>query len=131
MTFYVGGEENFGLQVGINAMKASDLGVSNLANSMLDKSNAESAIKTIDNALAKALNEQTKLGSWESRLGYTSDNLVTMNENLEAANSVMRDSDVAKEMTTYMRYAVLSQASQYMLAQAGQNAYQVLNLLNV
>ena len=52
-----------------------------------------------------------------------------MNENLEAADSVMRDSDIAKEMTQYMKYAVLSQASQYMLAQAGQNAFQVLNLL--
>lgn len=129
LTFYVGGESGFATNVGINAMKASDLGVSSLANSMLEKGTAESAIKTIDDALAKALNEQTKLGSWESRLGYTSDNLTTMNENLEAADSVMRDSDIAKEMTSYMKYAVLSQASQYMLAQAGQNAFQVLNLL--
>lgn len=129
LTFYVGGESGFATNVGINAMKASDLGVSSLANSMLEKGTAEKAIKTIDDALAKALNEQTKLGSWESRLGYTSDNLTTMNENLEAADSVMRDSDIAKDMTSYMKYAVLSQASQYMLAQAGQNAFQVLNLL--
>ena len=129
LTFYVGGESGFATNVGINSMYASDLGVSSLANSMLEKGTAEKAISTIDSALQKALNEQTKLGAWESRLGYTSDNLVTMNENLEAADSVMRDADIAKEMTSYMRSAVLSQASQYMLAQAGQNAFSVLNLL--
>ena len=129
LTFYVGGEANFGLTFGINAMDSTTLGISDLANSMKTKDKAVAAIKTIDDALATALNEQTKLGAWESRLGYTSDNLITMNENLEAADSAMRDADIAKEMTTYMKYAVLGQASQYMLAQAGQNAYQVLNLL--
>ena len=94
-----------------------------------DSSKTDSLIQSIDDALDIALNEQTKLGAMESRLGYTSDNLITMNENLEAADSAMRDSDIAKEMTTYLKYSVLAQASQYMLAQAGQNAFSVLNLL--
>ena len=132
LTFYVGGEANFGIDVTINAMNSTGLGLGDsetFAKGFLTKSGAESAIATIDSALNTALNEQTRLGAFEARLGYTSDNLTTMNENLEAADSAMRDSDIAKEMTTYMKYAVLSQASQYMLAQAGQNAFQVLNLL--
>lgn len=132
LTFFVGGEPNFGINVSINKMTSNELlGMSadGFATKFLSKEGAQSAITTIDNALNKALNEQTKLGALEARLGYTSDNLTTMNENLEASDSVMRDSDIAKEMTNYMKYSVLSQAAQYMLAQAGQNAFSVLNLL--
>ena len=65
----------------------------------------------------------------EARLGYTSDNLTSMNTNLTSADSAIRDADMAKEMVDYMRYSVLSQTSQYMLSQASQNAFSVLNLL--
>ncbi|MBR6711985.1 MAG: flagellin [Selenomonadaceae bacterium] len=135
LTFYVGGEANFGINVKFANMTSSgsvlNLGsdVETFANLFLDKSDAQTALGKINNALDNALKEQAKLGAIENRLGYTADNITTMNENLEAADSVMRDSDIAKEMTSYMKYAVLSQASQYMLAQAGQNAFQVLNLL--
>lgn len=132
LTFFVGGEPNFGVDVTINKMTTKALlgtTAENFASKFLTKEGAQAAISTIDTALNKALNEQTKLGAMEARLGYTSDNLTTMNENLEASDSVMRDSDVAKEMTNYMKYSVLSQAAQYMLAQAGQNAFSVLNLL--
>ena len=133
LTFHVGGEADFYMDIGIRSMTSSSLlgsGASSFANMFTTKESARSAISTIDNALQSALNEQTRLGSMESRLGYTSDNIITMNENLEAADSAYRDADIAKEMTNYMKYAVLSQSAQYMLAQAGQNGYQVLNLLN-
>ncbi|MBR3499387.1 MAG: flagellin, partial [Selenomonadaceae bacterium] len=81
------------------------------------------------NAISKTLVEQTRLGAMEARLGYTSDNLVTMNENLESGVAAYTGSDMAKEMTEYMKYSVVSQAAQYMLANAGQNAYNVLQLL--
>ena len=132
LTFFVGGEPNFGIDVSINKMTTEALlgtTAETFASKFLTKDGAQSAMTIIDNALNKALNEQTKLGAMEARLGYTSDNLTTMNENLEASDSVMRDSDVAKSMTDYMKYSVLSQAAQYMLAQAGQNAFSVLSLL--
>lgn len=132
LTFFVGGEPNFGIDVTISKMTAESLlgsNAENFASKFLTKEGAQSALTTIDTALNKALNEQTKLGAMEARLGYTSDNLATMNENLEASDSVMRDADLAKEMTNYMKYSVLSQAAQYMLAQSGQNAFSVLNLL--
>lgn len=134
LTFYIGGEANFGMDISINKMTTGTLlgtDAATFAGYFTSKESLTSnnVLDTIDKALATAMTEQTKLGAYESRLGYASDNLVTMNENLEAADSAMRDSDIAKEMTSYMKYAVLSQASQYMLAQAGQNAFQVLNLL--
>ena len=127
LKFHIGGEKDFSIDMKFAKLDDEGLGIKGL--SVASQGAANSAIEAIDNALNLALKEQTRVGAYENRLGYASDNLTTMNENLEAADSVMRDSDIAKEMTNYMKYAVLSQASQYMLAQAGQNAFQVLNLL--
>ena len=99
------------------------------AKKFLDAGDAKDAIDTIDKALSAPLKEQTRIGAYETRLGYASDNLTTMNENMEASDSNYRDSDIAKDMVQYMKYSVLSQASQYMLSQASQNAFSVLNLL--
>lgn len=143
LSFHVGGEQDFFIDVTIDKMTVDNLFAQKDADGNITKiyddatfselfktkDGAKEAIGIIDTALNKALAEQTKLGAIESRLGYTSDNLTTMNENLEAANSAFTDSDIAKEMTNYMKYSVLSQASQYMLAQASQNAFSVLNLL--
>lgn len=83
----------------------------------------------LETALQTALNAATDIGAYEQRLGYQADNLTTQIENLEASDSAVRDSDMAKEISNYMKWNVLSQASQYMLAQSNQNAFQVLNLL--
>ena len=86
-------------------------------------------LDTLDEALTTALNAATDVGAYEQRLGFTADNLSTQIENLEASDSTIRDADMAKEIANYMKYNVLSQASQYMLAQSNQNAFSVLNLL--
>lgn len=91
--------------------------------------NGSGLIATLDTALQTALNEATKVGAYEERLGFTADSLSTQIENLEASDSAVRDADMAKEIANYMKYNVLSQASQYMLAQSNQNAFSVLNLL--
>ena len=132
LQFFVGGEQNFGVNFAIGKATSQNLlGMSteNFANMFTTKDGANSAIGIIDNAISKTLTEQTRLGAMEARLGYTSDNLVTMNENLESGVAAYTGSDMAKEMTEYMKYSVVSQAAQYMLANAGQNAYNVLQLL--
>jgi len=63
------------------------------------------------------------------RLDYTDANLTTMSENTQAAESTIRDADMAKEMTAYTKNNVLLQASQSMLAQANQSSSAVLSLL--
>ena len=90
---------------------------------------ANAAINVFQNALIKATDQAVAIGAAQNRLGYTSSNLVTASENVQDAESVIRDSDMAKEMTAYTKNNVLTQASQAMLAQANQNSSAVLSLL--
>ena len=83
----------------------------------------------LDNALQKVLNQQTTVGAELSRLEYTSANIVMNSENTQAAESVIRDADMAKEQTAYARDSILTQAAQAMLAQSNQNSSSVLSLL--
>ena len=90
---------------------------------------ANAAINVLDSAIQKALDQQTTIGSIQSRLEYTASNLTTASENVQSAESVIRDADMAKEMTEYTKNNVLMQAAQSMLAQANQNSSNVLSLL--
>lgn len=94
-----------------------------------DKSSANSAITTINNALETVSTQRSKLGAYQNRLEHTIANLGTSSENLSSAESRIRDVDMAKEMSTYSKNNILSQAAQAMLAQANQQPQQVLSLL--
>lgn len=128
LTFQVGDLTGMSTNLVIGDMHASALGISGIDVSG-SREVAEATINVIDTALNKALKEQTNVGAMEQRLGFTADNLDTMNENLQASASAVRDADMSAEISNFMKMSVLSQASQYMLAQANQNAFQVLNLL--
>ena len=91
--------------------------------------NANVAIRVLDSAIEYALNESTRLGSYLQRLDYTDANVTTMSENIQGAESTIRDADMAKEMTDYTKSNVLVQSAQAMLAQANQNLSQALSLL--
>ena len=69
------------------------------------------------------------IGSYLQRFDYTGLNVTTMTENIMSAESVIRDADMAKEMTDYTKNNVLMQSAQSMLAQANQSLSQVLSLL--
>lgn len=128
LNFQVGGLPDLKIQVHISAMSSSGLSIG----TGLDVSSASAArvsLGKIDSAINAVLNQRTELGSIEARLGFTLDNLATENENLTASESAIRDLDMAKGMTDFMKWNVQTQAAQFMLAQAGQNAYSVLNLL--
>lgn len=83
----------------------------------------------ITNALTTALDYQGEVAKSQSRLGYQADNLTSEATNTQAAESVIRDTDMTAEMVTFSKYNVLSQLSQLMLAQAGQQASSVYSLL--
>ena len=128
----VGARANQSIKVGLTDMRAEALGLQGADGTKLnisrqDKANA--AINVLDNAIAKALDQQTTIGAVESRLEYTSSNLTTASENVQASESTIRDADMAKEMTNYTRNNVLLQAAQSMLAQANQSSSNVLSLL--
>ena len=115
------------VNVYINSMQTKDLGLDNV--NVTTRDNAISAITSLDSALNRALDEATNLGAWLQRLEYTDSNVTTMGENVQNAESTIRDADMAKEMTEYTKYNVLTQSSQAMLAQANQNGSAILSLL--
>jgi flagellin len=90
---------------------------------------ANKSITAINNALETVSAERSKMGSIQNRLQFTANSLSTTSENLTAAESRIRDVDMAKEMMTFTKNNILSQAAQAMLAQANQQPQGVLQLL--
>ena len=132
LNFHIGSEANVAIKVGMSDMRSQALGLKGSDGTRIDvytKEHANAAINVIENALTKALDQQTTIGAVEARLEYTSTNLTTSSENVQAAESTIRDADMAKEMTNYTKNNVLLQAAQAMLAQANQNSSAVLSLL--
>ena len=128
----IGTKANQTIKVGLTDMKAQALGLQGSDNATIQVGNqkqANAAINVLDAAIQKALDQQTTIGAVQSRLEYTQSNLTTASENVTAAESTIRDADMAKEMTEYTKNNVLMQAAQSMLAQANQSSSNVLSLL--
>lgn len=128
----VGSNANQSTNIGFFDMRSKALGLidtdgNNL--SVVTRDKALESMTKLDRIVTRVLNQQTDIGAMLQRLEYTSSNLTTASENLQAAESVIRDADMAKEMTTYTKNNVLLQAAQSMLAQANQNSSAVLSLL--
>jgi flagellin len=131
LSMQIGANSGQNILVGINSMKAVDIGVRN-GSDALDVSssqNATAAITSINNAIELVSAERSKLGATQNRLEHTISNLGASSENLSAAESRIRDVDMAKEMMNFQKNNILSQAAQAMLAQANQQPQGVLQLL--
>ncbi|MFZ0579304.1 MAG: flagellin Hag, partial [Psychrobacillus psychrotolerans] len=123
-----GGISNLMLQVGANSgqaitvsideMSTNTLGVAGVA--LTDHAASTAAITTIDGALSMVSAQRAYMGAIQNRLEHTINNLGTSSENLTAAESRIRDVDMAKEMMEFTKNNILTQASQAMLAQANQ-----------
>lgn len=130
--FQVGTRANQTIRVGFADMRAKSLKLENAKQervSVTTRENAVNALGTLDYALAKALDMQTTIGSIQSRMEHTINNLTVASENVQKSESTIRDADMAKEMTEYTKNNVLLQAAQSMLSQANQNSSSVLSLL--
>ena len=90
---------------------------------------AQSFVTKVDKALSSINDARSALGAMQNRLEYTANNLTTSTENLTAAESRIRDVDVAKEMVTLSKLNILNQASQAMVSQAKQQPESVSQLL--
>jgi flagellin len=126
--FHIGANISQNMTVSINEMSTSALGVGT-GISVTSQSGANSAIAEIDSAIKTVSKERSRLGSYQNRLEHTISNLGTASENLTAAESRIRDVDMAKEMMEFTKNNILSQAAQAMLAQANQQPQGVLQLL--
>ncbi|MEQ6388781.1 flagellin [Bacillaceae bacterium S4-13-58] len=115
LKFQIGANEGQSIGLSINNMDASALGVAAL--DLTTQSGADAAITDIQSAIDKVSAERSKLGAYQNRLDHTINNLGTSSENLTAAESRIRDVDMAKEMMAFTKNNILSQAAQSMLAQ--------------
>lgn len=125
--FQIGSNQGQTLNLSVTDMRASTLGVRDLQ--VGSKSQAGTAMKVLDQAIQKVSAERSKLGANQNRLEHTINNLNTSSENLTAAESRIRDVDMAKEMMNQTKNSILSQAAQAMLAQSNQMPQGVLQLL--
>lgn len=129
LTFQIGanGVEDQRVTLSVGDMSSTALGVANADVSTQDAANK--AIEMVDGAVKTVSMQRASLGALQNRLEYTVNNLTTTNENLTAAESQIRDTDMASEMINYTKFNILQQASQAMLAQANQAPQAVLQLL--
>ena len=123
----VGALEGQNISISVTSMGATGLGVNALAVSTNAK--AGSAMSLIQKAISTVSDQRSALGAIQNRLEHTIKNLDTTSENTSAAESRIRDVDMAKEMVTYSKNNILAQAGQSMLAQANQSNQGVLSLL--
>ena len=122
-----GANEGDSLSISIDSMKAADLGLT--ASAIGNQANAELAITAVNTAINSVSTQRATLGATQNRLDHKINNLDTSSENLQAAESRIRDLDMAKEMTTFTKNNILTQAATAMLAQANQAPQNVLSLL--
>ena len=131
LKFHVGadGTSNNQISVNIDAMSARGLGINGIKIDGSDDSNATKAISTIAAAIKQVSTQRSALGAVQNRLEHTINNLDNVVENTTAAESQIRDTDMATEMVKYSNANILSQAGQSMLAQANQSNQGVLSIL--
>ena len=127
ITVQIGPTSGETLEITAAKMDAASLGVSAISVSTVSDSNA--AITAINKAINTVSTHRAKLGASQNRLEHTINNLKTTNENMTAAESRIRDTDMAKEMAAFTKNNILNQAAQSMLSQANQQPQGVLSLL--
>jgi flagellin len=125
----VGAEKDQFIGISIGEMKASAIGINGVAISGTDNTNAQSAISKIKSALASVSKQRSDLGAIQNRLEHTIKNLDNVVENTTAAESQIRDTDMATEMVQFSNAQILAQAGTSMLAQANQSNQSVLSIL--
>jgi flagellin len=133
MWFHVGANMDQRTQAYIGTMTASALGLRSVGSeeiiSLAAPDNANRAIGVLDEAIKKINKQRADLGAYQNRLEKTVVGLDVGSENLQASESRIRDTDMAKEMVDFTKNQVLSQAGTAMLAQANQSSQNVLSLL--
>lgn len=137
MTFQVGANMDQNISISIGAMTAAALGLSGAGQdgsdtqliSVKNSDSANMAIGTIDEALKTVNRQRADLGAVQNRMETAKKGIDVASENLIASESVIRDTDFAKEMVNYTKNQILQQAATSLLAQANTQSQQVLSLL--
>lgn len=131
----IGANAGQSMTIEINDMRASALNLSNDPNSnnyydVTSHEKATANLDVIDKAIQMVSSERANLGAYENRLEFTISNLLNTADNLQAAESRIRDADMAKEILEYTKHSILMQVSLALMAQANQQQKLVLKLLD-
>ncbi|WP_342470286.1 flagellin [Ureibacillus sp. FSL K6-3587] len=126
------------IQVGANAGQYMEIYIGGVDSNRLGiggvdiatRDNADAAIGALDQALKQVSGERARLGAYQNRLEHAYNNVLNTAENLTAAESRIRDADIAKEMMNYTKASILAMAAQHVLALHMQQAQSILMLLN-
>lgn len=124
----VGANAGQTIEIFINGADAGTLGIASL--DITSHENANEAISALDDAIQKVSENRSRLGAYQNRMEHAYNNTVNTAENLTAAESRIRDADIAKEIMNFTKASILAQAAQYVLSLHMQQAQSVLQLLN-
>lgn len=127
LTFQIGANAGQSMAVSMGDMRSAALGVDNI--DVTTVKNATAALTTIDAAITLVSSERAKLGAYQNRLEHTITNLGASAENLTAAESRIRDVDMASEIMEFTKLNILAQAGTAMMAQANMRPQSILQLL--
>ena len=125
----VGANKKENMEITIKTMNTATLKLTSTDVSVSTHALASTAMSKISTAIKTVSAARSELGAKQNRLNYTINNLENYSENLTSAESQIRDTDMATEMTNYTKNNILQQAAQSMLAQANQSTQGVLSLL--
>jgi flagellin len=126
-SFHIGANE--GQAIAVDSVDGSATGLGIAMVDVTNRGNAEEALSAVELAVETVSNIRSRFGAIQNRLEHTINNLAAASENLTAAESRIRDVDMAQEMMEFTKGNILSQAAQAMLAQANQQPQGVLQLL--
>lgn len=133
LSFHIGANSNQTVSLKINQLTATILGIQggtvSTSISISSAPNAETAIDAVNSALDQVSDLRSRFGAMQNRLEHTINNLRTSAENLQAAESRIRDVDMANEMVRFSKDRIISQSGTAMLAQANANPQGILQLL--
>jgi flagellin len=129
LIFQIGANEGQNMVAGLDDMRAAALGLTNDSLKVTDQNSAERTIMVIDAAIHKVSSARAKIGAVQNRLEHTISNLGVAAENLTAAESRIRDADMAKEIMEFTKQQILLQSANAMLAQSNMIPQNVLQLL--
>ena len=136
MQFHIGANVDQNERVYIGTMTAQSLGLigaqgdASAKLSIASPESANMAIATVDSALSSVNKQRADLGAYQNRFEMAAKGIGIASENLQAAESIIRDTDMASEIVDYTKNQILSQSSVAMLAQANTQAQNVLPLLS-
>jgi len=125
--FHIGANKDQNVNLKFNDMRSGALNLQGI--SIISQDDANNAIETINNSLENVSTERAKFGAMQNRLEHTINNLRVSGENLQAAESRIRDTDMASEMVKLNKDKIISQSGTAMLAQANTTPQNVLQLL--